>query len=204
MKRAFTLIELLVVITIIAILAALLMPVLARAKATAWRTVCVNNVRQISLALHLYTDDHGDVINYFTNEIYYAYKDCLPAYLGQPQNVQSNLAVFACPMDSELFESEDTHFSSYGFNGIDRGNDELGLANRKLATVREATRTAFVGEIAGGFGRSWHDPQSTKAVAGFVDGHVNYIKIFSDPNPFAALPFFYEPPAGYEYKWTGS
>ena len=53
-------IELLVVIAIIGILAALLLPALSRAKATAKRIHCVGNVKQLSLATHLYADDHQD------------------------------------------------------------------------------------------------------------------------------------------------
>jgi prepilin-type N-terminal cleavage/methylation domain-containing protein len=78
MKRAFTLIELLVVIAIIAILAAILFPVFAQAKAAAKKTVSLSNTKQDSLAIIMYAGDYDDlfpvVVNWATNGA--------PAYLG--------------------------------------------------------------------------------------------------------------------------
>jgi prepilin-type N-terminal cleavage/methylation domain-containing protein len=229
MKRAFTVIELLVVIAIIVALAALLLPALSHAKSTAKRTACVNNVRQINLALHLYADDHGDAMSYYTNEIYFAYKENILPYLGRSGTASATNAVFVCaaddfdlsgPIGEWLFGPYQchgfcnwpaTHFSSYWFNGGARDSDtnDLGMAQKPFATVREPDRTELIGEDSGGIGLSSHDRRQplqfpdARNVMSFVDGHVSYIKIYWNGVPGGdGFTVKYEPPAGYDYKWT--
>jgi len=231
-ERAFTLIELLVVIAIIAILAALLLPALSRAKSSAKRSACTGNVRQINLAVHLYADDHGDAIAYYTNEIYFAYKENILPYVGQAGNASSSNAAFVCaaddfdlsgPIGEWIFGPFNcrgfcnlswTHFSSYWFNGgvlRDADTNDLGMAQKPFASVREPVKTELIGEDSGGIGLSAHNRDQplqfpdARNVMSFVDGHVNYIKIYwNGVTGGDGFPVKYEPPAGYEYKWTGN
>ena len=85
MKRGFTLIELLVVIAIIAILAAILFPVFARAREKARQTSCVSNFKQKALAMQMYATDYDDALppSFCRTGLYYPLEN-YPGFAGAP------------------------------------------------------------------------------------------------------------------------
>jgi len=105
-RKGFTLIEMLVVVGIIGILASMLLPALARAKARANATKCLNHIRHIGLAATMYASDHDDELprrgRYYTNTWAYT---LLPYY--------KDAKILKCPSDSFL---ESRSYLMNGFN----------------------------------------------------------------------------------------
>jgi len=91
-RKGFTLIELLVVIAIIAILAAILFPVFARARSKARQTACLSNMKELALSVLMYTSDHDGVLpmaNYWS--------DPWTGWIEVTEPYVKNQEIYKCP-----------------------------------------------------------------------------------------------------------
>ena len=131
---------------------------------------------------------------------------------------------------ASLHEQTNCDYSSYAFNGgisnvLSIYTNSIGIGGLKLSSIKAPAKTVLISEAPAFFPYSWHDPGNSstfgsvtynngavlfvdaKNMVSFVDGHVSFIKIYWDPGPVQpgiwALSMQYEPPTGYDYKWSG-
>jgi prepilin-type N-terminal cleavage/methylation domain-containing protein/prepilin-type processing-associated H-X9-DG protein len=156
-RRAFTLVELLVVIAIIAILAAMLMPALARGKAHAQSTYCLNNLRQIGLSTLMFLDDHNGSLpgSEHTGETWVS---ALIAYGGTK-------GVYRCPNDKDP-----RHVYSYAANDFllpGQGHTHNTNDFSKVASIPVSEETLLLTEYADKYTQIDHFHFSSPDEGGF-------------------------------------
>ena len=187
-SRGFTLIELLVVIAIIAILAAILFPVFARAREKARSTSCLSNVKQISLGTLMYINDHDEVMpmgrypapDVYSGQLYVAI--AVHPYIGQGAIsgwAGSNYGIWQCPSRRVSDAWYNGAYADYGYN--------TRLDRVALAEIRYPSQTAMWADtryahptnnnIYGWYnftsftGFRVHYAHNEQTTVGFVDGH---------------------------------
>lgn len=216
---AFTLIELLTVVAIIGILAAILIPVVGKARDSARQSTCASNLRQIGTALHLYHDDHGrfpdqNDTSYMTlagkagtgNEMEGAYrKDAsarpLNPYLDVPSQREAEAEIVHCPSDDVMYHRAG---SSYAYSNVNLflhlppRNGELGIGvqlnhietpGRVLAAYE--VNAALIAQSQGAANLQYHG-HATRYNVVFADGHVAFLKIEPGRRVTSAYSFFWD------------
>jgi prepilin-type N-terminal cleavage/methylation domain-containing protein len=152
MRRGFTLIELLVVIAIIAILAAILFPVFAKAREKARQTACLNNQRQLATAFMLYAQDHDEM---------------LPAGTEAWGAISIDKGVLVCPTKGTKTAN------GYGFNSF-AGGKALGELGDLSATVLVGDTTQTTTNLLSSVG-DLDSRHGTAVIVACADGHAQAI-----------------------------
>jgi len=157
-RNGFTLIELLVVIAIIAILAAILFPVFARARENARRSSCQSNLKQIALGIFQYTQDYDEKFPLYRTGPYlgtqrpYAWAD------GGVQPYVKSVQILQCPSEPTAGQTTNpaaAGYTDYGYNLFMGGYNNGAISGMSIATLTQASLTVMVFDNVSGHGDSY-------------------------------------------------
>ncbi len=188
--KGFTLIELLVVIAIIAILAAILFPVFAKARENARKSTCLSNTKQIAIGCTMYFQDYDEMVLHYRYEAPgntgFLWRDMIAPYI-------KSTALFTCPSA----RTEQGYGWNYRYLGFPGAGGTSTAAAASLAQITAPSETVMLGEANYAvIFNPWQSPAATLhdlytkyrhmdgTNLGFVDGHAKWYpkaKVLSTP-----------------------
>ena len=143
----------------------------------------------------------------------YCYDESTPTYIPHGRHEQWNF-----DFSSYAFNGGNllgTNYPNFAYNGF-----LPGVGGQKMSAVKNSAKTVLVVEAPALQPYSWHKPKlpvsgdfpmfnDARNLASFVDSHVSYINIYwnstlSYPNGGISVAAYYDPPAGYDYQWSGN
>jgi prepilin-type N-terminal cleavage/methylation domain-containing protein/prepilin-type processing-associated H-X9-DG protein len=208
-RKGFTLIELLVVIAIIAILAAILFPVFARAREKARQASCSSNLKQLALGMIMYAQDYDETLsagyhdpNRLDSPVVpgdpdFNYHDGLDVWFNCWSNAIypyiKNTQIFLCPSESWNCYGVNYGLPRYGANPNGGYVEMFGnhsYDDVRLADVERPAEIMMISEKGGGGGCQYilstqyyacRDSHNDGGNIAFIDGHVKWMRFESGP-----------------------
>jgi prepilin-type N-terminal cleavage/methylation domain-containing protein/prepilin-type processing-associated H-X9-DG protein len=222
MKKGFTLIELLVVIAIIAILAAILFPVFARARAKARQTTCLSNIKNLALAHHMYTADYDETFPFaymycFSTKVYNEFDGKFRLWIYWLDSIKPyvmNKDIYKCPETKEDWCSYGRNIQLGYWNRDNDPQHRIQFTGVKLGDIKRPAEFMMIADRAswssayyhmwnGGwtnpaaaqYEERWRDVHQGGMNTALVDGHAKWYS----RGPFGAADY-----GGSLYWFTGS